>query len=193
MNKVIITGTGRCGTSVLMQLLTHLGFNTGYSREEADRAINKMPKLRAGIEHSIESKREAYILKNPAFAQVNEFKRLSKKFNIDYVYIPIRKLEATAKSRDHMQRHIPGAYGGFWLNAHSIEEQKTAHAKLIYNLIEYLEDSEVPFSLISFPHFINHPEYLYNKLSHLMQRNPIRYDDFKKEFSKIIKPDFVRF
>ena len=31
-NKILITGTGRCGTTFLIKLFTFLGFDTGYDK-----------------------------------------------------------------------------------------------------------------------------------------------------------------
>lgn len=45
-NQVIISGTGRAGTTFLIQLLTCLGFDTGFANVEA--AID--PNCNAGME-----------------------------------------------------------------------------------------------------------------------------------------------
>ena len=66
MGKIVITGTGRCGTSFLMHLFTALGFNTGYDLDECEQHI-KRSGCNGGIEHSIGTERfeKADIVKNP--------------------------------------------------------------------------------------------------------------------------------
>src|SRR5437660_11896971 len=64
MNRshVVISGTGRAGTTFLVQLLTHLGLNTGFD-------IDKMevhPIARAGLEMNIRDENAPYIVKTPS-------------------------------------------------------------------------------------------------------------------------------
>jgi hypothetical protein len=33
MNKILITGTGRCGTTFLIKLFSFLNFNTGFNKD----------------------------------------------------------------------------------------------------------------------------------------------------------------
>ncbi|MEK6322241.1 MAG: hypothetical protein AABN33_11210 [Acidobacteriota bacterium] len=60
-SHVVISGTGRAGTTFLVQLLTHLGLNTGLD-------VNTMelyPIARAGLEMDIRDANAPYIVKDP--------------------------------------------------------------------------------------------------------------------------------
>ena len=62
-SHVIIAGTGRAGTSFLIQLLTRLKLNTGFYDIQLDKKCN------AGLEYQIEEiKHWPYIVKNPRFS-----------------------------------------------------------------------------------------------------------------------------
>jgi len=51
LHKVIISGTGRAGTTFLVRLLTELGLETGYGPGELDRHIDG--NSHGGLEHKL--------------------------------------------------------------------------------------------------------------------------------------------
>ena len=60
-HHVVISGTGRSGTSFLVQLLTHLGLHTGYNEESV-----ALPSIeRAGLELDVRLSDAPYIIKSP--------------------------------------------------------------------------------------------------------------------------------
>jgi hypothetical protein len=63
--KILITGTGRSGTTFLIILLTHLGMDTGFDINNLDEFI--FDNCNAGMERHIDS--EHQVLKNPLFIQ----------------------------------------------------------------------------------------------------------------------------
>ena len=63
-HKVIITGTGRAGTTFLVRLLTELGLETGISRKNWHKKF--YPACNAGLEHNLLDPETPYIVKNPA-------------------------------------------------------------------------------------------------------------------------------
>ena len=63
-HKVIITGTGRAGTTFLVRLLTELGLDTGYTRRNWSR--DYFTHCDAGLEHDLAGPDAPYIVKNPA-------------------------------------------------------------------------------------------------------------------------------
>lgn len=94
MEKVLITGTGRCGTTFLIKLFTFLGFDTGYNRENYHLYIGK--KCNSGMEKTTF---ENYIVKNPLFITGIEDLIKKQSIKIKKVIIPLRNLEQSAKSR----------------------------------------------------------------------------------------------
>jgi len=60
---VVISGTGRAGTTFLVALLTNLGFDTGFPEKEIERL--KSETARAGLEHYIREEGSPYIIKSP--------------------------------------------------------------------------------------------------------------------------------
>ena len=194
MDKIVITGTGRCGTSFLMHLFTNLGYNTGYSREEAETQIHRIENLRAGIEHGIGSQRmtNAFIVKNPDFANIRIFHDLISKYSVEHVIIPIRELENSAKSRELMAKTY-GGYGGFIEGIENLEQQKQYNAELIYNFVHGLSMHDIPFTFIQFELMMGSSDYLYRMLTSIGRFCTIDKDRFGKIYEETIKPEYVRF
>lgn len=185
--KKVITGTGRCGTSLIMHILTVYGENTGYSIGEAEESISRIDGLNAGIEHNIKTAKKADWIKNPQWIKTNELKEVIDKYGVSCVYIPIRDLESTAKSRDHQTKHTHGGYGGLWLGARNVQEQQAIHAIMTYHLINYLADEGIKYRIISFDRMLSDPRYLFHRLE------LEDYDKFLEVYNELVDLDKVRF
>lgn len=189
-HKRVVTGTGRCGTSFIMQLLSNCSENTGYTREQAKESIEKKDGLNGGIEHAEHQEiiEGSYWIKNPHFARIEFFEPLLERFNIDCVYIPLRDLRSTALSREHAHKNVHGSYGGYWLGAATVEEQMAVHAGLIYRFINFLEDHAIDYKIISFKRMMEDSRYLYHKLD-----LDISYKKFETEYNELLCIEKIRF
>jgi len=97
-SHVIITGTGRNGTTFLVELLTNLGFDTGFSVNDI---VSKKHKVaRAGLEHDLRRENCPFIVKG--FFLEEELNR--DDIAIQHVFIPVRDLYAAAESRRYVTR-----------------------------------------------------------------------------------------
>ena len=102
-NHVIITGTGRSGTTFLIELFTHLGLETGFSAEDIEFESKKFKKSRAGLEHDIRHIDCPYIVKHPKFCHYAEEVLCRDDIIIEHVFIPIRDLYSAAESRRYVR------------------------------------------------------------------------------------------
>ena len=170
-------------------MLTNLGYNTGWGKEEAANEVKKIDGLNAGVEHAIGSERynKSQIVKNPLFLELDTFRRI----DCEHVLIPIRELNATAKSREE-RSNGHGGFGGYCFGARNFEEQKTANAKKLYQFIEYLTRKDIPFTLLNFPRMIHEPMYLHSELTYALFPD-LSYDEFFKEHLKLANPGLIRF
>ena len=157
MGKILITGTGRSGTSFLVHLLSALGMDTGYTEDECFKICNNA--CRAGAEHTIE--KPYSIIKNPNF--MLEIEEIVANYEIDHVIIPIRKLEDVAKSRkNNADNH--GGFGGFTFGAESYDEQVEMNSYYFFRMIEVLTKNDIPYTTISFPRMVEDSLYCLHKL-----------------------------
>jgi len=209
---VIITGTGRAGTTFLIELLTKLGIDTGFSDEDLKR--KKDLTGRAGLEIHIErliSGDAPYVSKSPWFCDHIDQIINAPNLCIEHVIIPIRDIPAAALSRAHVHQMyledmcqdsgetesdrlqdqsalINTAPGGFWF-ANNVQEQETVLFHKIQSLLLALSKSYIPITLIHYPKLTTDAHYLYLKLKPIF--NEIDLEEFLKLFRSTVKPHLV--
>ena len=186
---VLITGTGRAGTSFLVQLLTHLGLDTGFTPE----ALKLLPFARAGLETGLWTRNPPYIVKSPFACDVDE-SLFRGRDRIEHAIIPVRRFEAAAASRVHVQQEATGRRdgpktpGGLW--GTEIADQQAATLRFKFtNLIETLVSLDVPITFLRYPGFIREPDYLYEKLRWLL--GDVAWDRFHETFARVVKPEWI--
>jgi hypothetical protein len=180
MGKIVITGTGRCGTSFLMHFFTALGLNTGYTLNECEQHLSRSG-CNGGVEHSIGSELfdSSDIVKNPEWMYKPEL----LDFDIEAIILPVRKLEDVAISRSFIGHN---AYGGFWRGAKSKEDQMKIDAKAFYDFINYCVVRNLELLLLDFPRIVYDCDYLYNKIGSLEDK-----DLFDVAFNEIASPEKI--
>jgi len=180
-NKIIITGTGRAGTTFLIRLFTELDFDTGFKKGDDS---NIFKNCNAGMESN---ELKHYITKNPKFFSENIL-QINKKYNLDMVYIPLRSIEEAAKSRAKI-----GFKPGGFIGASNIEDQIKVLKIRLGNLIADLVLNDIPYTFLVFPKFLKDPKYTYDKLMPFVKKIP--YDHFKEVFIELsgkTKSDFYK-
>jgi len=211
LHKVIISGTGRAGTTFLVQLLTALGLETGYTPGEEHRYIDE--NSHGGLEHNLPGRRGSmtlrsfwrqpkhtlcdlfmdpkatpYILKNPEFCDTLAPVLAEGRLTIDHAYIPIRDLDAAALSRIRVGGVSGSVSGGLW-KTDDPEQQKTVLAEMFFNLMHTLAVYDIPHTFLSFPRLVQDWDYTYRKLSFLT--NGIDATVFRETFEHCADPGLV--
>jgi hypothetical protein len=106
MEKIFITGTGRCGTTFMIKLFSFLNFDTGYNRENYKNNISA--NCNSGMERIYIDK--FYIIKNPRIINNIAHILADTSVKIKTIIIPIRDYELSAISRvNHGTQN-----GGLW-------------------------------------------------------------------------------
>lgn len=199
----IISGTGRCGTSFLVELLTHLELDTGFS--STDIKLKNSSHARAGLELDILSKDAPYIIKSPWLCD-NIGTVIESNVTIDHVFIPVRDIRAAAESRRYVSitsskkrtlwerlrkknitDNIPG---GLWYTE-SIKkgEQEQILLNQVYKLILELSKHSIPVTLLNYPKITKNSEYLYHKLKPILAS--ITLERFNLSYNSVVKPELV--
>lgn len=184
MNRVIIAGRGRAGTSFLIWVLSELGLPTGLSSLECENLIFSCNCLldldicqcKAGLELPMNA---AYITKNPIYSTRIET-YLQSGIIFDYVYIPRRSFYQVAKSRERNGR----GNGGFWM-ASNVEDQEEQLMDIYTILISSLERNSIPYTILKFPMFVQNAIYCYEGLNFLMDRFDIEFETFSTAYKLI--------
>ena len=201
---IIISGTGRSGTTFLVELLTHLGLDTGFAVDELEWRKNNG--ARAGLENDIRQDDCPYVVKNPAFCEYAEEILRNKDINVEQVIVPIRDLNAAADSRRFVtetQRNTLSRYkqlrqkikkrefpGGLWRTGSDKNgSQEKVLLKLVYDLMLAISDSPVEVTFIRYPRIVKDDLYLYEKLRPILGSIP--YESFATKFNQVARTELV--
>ena len=189
-NHVVITGTGRAGTSFLVELLTHLGLDTGFSVESL--LLEKCSHSEAGLESDIRKEPCPYIVKSPQFCGYAREVVMKMDVSLDHVFIPIRDLFSAAESRRQVHSNrvdqlrdrvhqlplikrlgikfgIDSVPGGLWHTRNSrLGRQENVLLTQVYNLLLALSETSTPVTFMQFPRIVTDATYLFNKLKPIL-------------------------
>jgi hypothetical protein len=174
MEKILITGTGRCGTTFLIKLFSFLEFDTGFTKDNYKNYV--FSNCNSGMELNIED--QHYILKNPQF--IKNINNIIMNYKIKYIIIPIRDYNESAKSR---QSHN-FENGGLW-NATNELEQVLFYNEIIANYTYIMTKYDIPTIFIDFDRMINNKEYLFNKLKNILDEKNISFELFSSIYDEV--------
>ncbi|MGZ4675032.1 MAG: hypothetical protein ACXV8Y_00715 [Acidimicrobiia bacterium] len=183
--RVLITGTGRAGTTLLVQILTDLGLDTGFA---PDAPIDE--RARAGLERALDDPHGPRIVKNPTV--IGRLRGLldSGTVRLEHVIVPMRDLDVAAASRVRATRYGTdlSTWGGL-VGTLRATRQREALALMHYELVAILADYEIPHSLLAFPRFATDWEYTHRVLSFLDPAIPA--DRWKEAIAGRVQPELI--
>ncbi len=203
-NHIVITGTGRSGTTFVVELLTHLGLDTGFSGDEIE--SRKYQGARAGLEHDIRQDDCPFIVKSPWFCDYADEVMCRDDIVIEHVLIPMRDLYGAAESRrfvtkrevsqlplvprlKHVFRPVEFA-GGLWhTRSNKPGRQEEILQGTLYRLMLALSDTTSPVTLMRYPRIVRDCSYLFGKLKPILPGTT--YESFCVAFSKTVRPELV--
>ncbi|MGD9511402.1 MAG: hypothetical protein AB7I59_05835 [Geminicoccaceae bacterium] len=192
---IIISGTGRSGTTLLVQLFTHLGFDTGFDRKTSLSSVDRIS--HAGLERSLREDELPYIVKSPWFVdEVDEVLRDGSK-TIRAAIVPVRDLVEAAESRRRVwreatrQRLDPLRHPGTIWKTEEPAEQENVLAVQFYKVVNALVAHEIPVYLLSFPRFAQDGRYFYRTLRPIFKMHQVPRDDVLQEHKRIVKTRLI--
>lgn len=196
MKHILITGTGRAGTTLLVQILTRLGFDTGLSSTEAEARID--PIARAGLEQDLRRPDTLpHVVKVPGRA--DELKALlgEGRLDIEAGIIPMRDLFSAAESRRNVYALASKAGknplkhpGSLW-KTREPAEQESQLALQFYGCVEAIVATGRPLYFLQFPRFANDPAYLWTALQPLFQAHGYDERQVAEALRAVARPDLI--
>ena len=114
-SHVLISGTGRAGTTFLIRLLGELGEDTGFLNPEQD--IDQIS--HAGLEVDLLTVPMPRVVKSPSACEKLAVALERKLYRIDHCFVPVRDLYSAAESRRRISRvhgnlNANEVQGGLW-------------------------------------------------------------------------------
>ena len=189
IRKVVIIGAARAGATLLMQLLTRLGLDTGCSGNTA--AHDALRDSDAGLERLFDDSKAAYIVKSAHILLELDSVLKSGRYKIDHAIIPIRRLDDAAASRMAVSAPTPQEFEDSYKHApadkfscYYAHGQKNALGRSLYNLIHAVAAHDIPHTLIDFPRFAQDAPYLFGKLGPILSATD--YSRFRAAFDDVV-------
>jgi len=183
--KIVIAGTGRAGTTVLVQVLTELGLDTGYA---STAAID--PRVNAGLERSLVGVDAPWIVKSPQLSSTLGAVLDAGQARVDHVIIPIRDLDVAAASRVRNTKYGSDlhTWGGL-LGTNRATRQRDALNQMLADLLFTIARHELPHTLLMFPRFTSDWEYTHRQLSFLAPEVPAAR--WREALERCVEPDLI--
>mgnify|MGYP003388797281 CR=1 FL=1 len=179
-HHVVITGTGRSGTTFLMELLTKLRLDTGFDPSN----INKHLIARAGLEiNLLDAVSPPFIVKDPSFTLYFRDVLARKDIVIDHVFIAVRDLEAAAESRrivndaSNLEKYNDGGIPGGLTGTTDGSQQENVLKNRIFNLVLQLSETDCDVTCLQYPLMTEDKIYLYEKLAPVLKGLSQEYFD----------------
>ena len=192
--SILITGTGRCGTTFLVALFTLLGMDTGFTSETLKDNIHD--KTKGGLE---EQPGNYKITKNPSFIFMIESYILQHKQVPKMVIIPVRNFNESVESRyknteeqglldepKPVEITASKGAGGLW-NADTKEEQIQFYNKCMADYIQVMTLYGIPTKFIDFHHMTTNSRYLFESLKDVIDPDVTyeRFDECYREATSL--------
>lgn len=194
--KILITGTGRAGTTFLMQLFTAMGFDTGYDLEQARSDVD--PISQAGLERLDAGPLSPYVIKSPIYADLLLPLLAAHTIRLRAVILPMRDLTAAAQSRIRVTQEAIAAGateeiehpGGMWLTR-TPSDQEAKLALQFYKIMQTLTTFDITPITMEFPRFALNETYLHEQLEPLLRQHSVSRLEFRDAFARVVQPDRI--
>jgi hypothetical protein len=175
--KIVIAGTGRAGTTLLVQLLTDLGLDTGFA---PDAPIDE--NVRAGLERAVDEPGGPRIVKSPELSRRLGSVLARGDVVVDHVIIPIRDLDVATASR------VRNTWGGLF-GTNRATRQRAALATMLAQLLQTVAEYDLDHTLLWFPRFALDADYTFGKLSFLAPA--IDRDSWRRALAARVDPTLI--
>jgi hypothetical protein len=191
-HHVIISGTGRAGTTFLVQLLGRVGLETGVGSAVVtgmDGTAN------AGLECDLRRSDAPYVVKAPHLCEMLDAVLAKGEVVVDHALVPVRDLYGAAESRRDVVRRSnsklpPQLMAGGLFGTDDPAAQEAALAVRLYHLVHTLVKHDVPTTLLHFPRLVEDPSYLFGKLRRVLPAD-MKYAGFLEAFRDVSQPELV--
>jgi hypothetical protein len=160
--KIVITGTGRAGTTLLVRLLDELGLDTGLHE---GKLTPYGANVRAGLESRVDDPDAPTVVKDLTLGFRLRPLLESGDVAIRHVLIPTRRIEVAAASRVRAAGYGRLPFGrGALIGTMRATEQRKVLETIRAEIPAILDEFGIPYTVIEFPRFATDAAYAHAQL-----------------------------
>jgi hypothetical protein len=194
---ILISGTGRAGTTLLVQYFTALGFDTGFTLDQALQRIDPISK--SGLERGFKRGDLFYVSKSPHYS-TSLLEHLDRgDLAVKCCIVPVRELHAAAESRRHASQLAQASGrnplrqpGGLAFRAErNPKRQEEKLARVFYQLIYALVEHDVPIYFLRFPAFARGEQDLFSALAPLLTEHGVSAEESRRALGLVLRPGLI--
>lgn len=185
--KIVITGTGRAGTTLLVQVLDELGLDTGL---DDGKLTPYGPSVRAGLECRVDDPDAPTVVKDMTLGGRMRAVLESGEVRIGHVVIPTRRLDIAAASRIRAAGYgrLPFRRGALTGTMRATDQEQVL-ATMRAEILDTLTEFSVPYTVIEFPRFSTDVAYTYETLGFLAPEATL--GDFRVALERRVHPEMI--
>lgn len=185
--KIVITGTGRAGTTLLVQVLDDLGLDTGLAE---GRLSPYGPTARAGLECRVDDPDAPTVVKDMTLGfRLRELLE-SGRADIAHVILPDRRLEVAAASRIRAAGYgrQPFRRGGLTGTMRATDQTRVL-AAMRREILSALADFDIPYTVLEFPRFAVDAAYTHAALAPVLPGSTV--DDVQRALDRCVHEELI--
>ncbi|MEM5435623.1 hypothetical protein [Paraburkholderia diazotrophica] len=198
---LVIAGTGRAGTSFLVEYLTACGLETHITRNPG---VKLEENSNAGLEDIPDGQKDLpYVIKSPWLFEFIDRLIARRDIGIDAVILPVRDIIQAAASRvtNEMRARLSHEVeeytrwenwgitaGGIVYSLNPLDQARLV-AMGFHHVVHRLVENDIPIVFLDFPRFATDGEYLYRQLASVL---PVDKAAALDAHRRTAKPDLVR-
>lgn len=194
---ILISGTGRAGTTMLVQYFTALGFDTGWELEDTLARVDDVSN--AGLEHSLNGERRLpLVAKAPRFAETLGPALEEGRIPVRACIVPMRDLYSAAESRREVSRRAEEAgrdldrqRGALLPGTSNPKAQERRLAVQFYKLVHTLVLHDVSTYFLRFPDFARGEQDLHAALEPLLTSYGVDAAESSAALGRVAQPDLI--
>lgn len=193
MGNVIVAGPGKSGGSLLMQLFTELGIDTGFPKglsfENNDAGGSYEKRLRgSGIKFPL-----PYVVKEPQMCSDIDLRIQRLNLDVDHIYIMLRRPGPEACALEFMRRGAPDkAKFEEQINGDDLKRVTAGMQLRECQIVNLVAEMDLPHTLVSYPRYADDLDYAFLKFKFMWDKHGITKARLKEVMDKIVDKKLVK-